>query len=184
MSSLVNLVPVPSDESINGGKTSCPTSFLIRKYGMPIKPEGLSQKCQMPTSKFWKSRMVTADIGPFRVTGHKLAVAQLTKAMSALAARHPEVYNTLGTAGMLCVRYVRGSKTLLSNHSLGLAIDFTLEGHLDKRGDNMVQEGLLLLYAVMKEFGFYWGAEFRTEDAMHFELCAEFVMDAVRNGTF
>jgi hypothetical protein len=79
------------------------------------------------------------------------------------------VYRVLGTAGMLCARYVRGSSTSISNHSWGTAIDLTIDGELDARGDNNVQFGLELIAAMFNAAGWYWGIDFRTEDSQHFE---------------
>jgi len=71
---------------------------------------------------------------------------------------------------MLCCRYVRGSKKVISNHSWGTAIDLTIAGRLDPPGDGFTQVGLLKLYRFFREAGWYWGAGFRREDSMHFEL--------------
>lgn len=179
---LTDLVPMPAPTSANGGKSPCPTSFLERKYGRPRS--SFDQTCRMPTVAFWKSRMVTENVGPFKVTGHRLAVKHLREGLAELKTADREVYDALGHVGMLCCRYVRGSKRTISNHSFGLAIDFTLNGILDSRGDDKVQSGLFRLYGILKKHGFYWGVEFGTEDAMHFELCGEVVMDAIRRGEF
>lgn len=178
---LRELLPVPADEAINGGKTSCPTAMLIKRFGMPRAAIG--ENCQPPTATFWKSRMVTENVGPFKVTGHRKAVALLKESLAAVKAEKPELYASLGTAGMLCVRKVRGGSAL-SNHGLGLAIDFTIGGVLDPRGDDKVQRGLVELYSIMKRFGWYWGAEFRIEDAMHFEVSAEKVREWMEAGAF
>ncbi|UOF77583.1 D/-alanyl-D/-alanine carboxypeptidase [Caudoviricetes sp.] len=182
MSSLTELVPVPPPSAINGKASPCPTSFLIRKYGEPRL--NLGDDCKPATSAFWKSRFVTEDVGPFKVTGHRLAVALLRRSLAKVKTKNLELYQALSSAGMLCVRRVRGSKSLLSNHGLGLAIDFKLNGVLDPRGDDKVQRGLLELYAILKGDGWYWGAEFGIEDAMHFEVSAEVVMSWVRSGEF
>lgn len=179
---LTDLVPMPPPDAVNGGKTPCPTSFLERKYGRPRS--SFDQTCRTPTVAFWKARMVTEDVGPFKVTGHRLAVRQLRLALSELYWHDREVYDALGHVGMLCCRYVRGSKRTISNHSFGLAIDFTLNGILDPRGDDKVQSGLFRLYGILKKYGFYWGVEFGTEDAMHFEICGEMVMQWIREGVF
>jgi hypothetical protein len=173
---------MPHPTTVNGDKSPCPTSFLLRKFGHPRANYGTD--CRPPSATFWKTRIATENVGPFKVTGHRKAVAQLKLALTDLKSEKPHVYAALGTAGMLCCRYVRGSNSVISNHSLGLAIDFTLNGILDPRGDDKVQVGLLDLYSVMKRHGFYWGVEFGTEDAMHFEICSEMVMDWVRKGEF
>lgn len=180
--SLTDLVPVPPDAAINGGKSPCPTSFLIRRYGMPRAE--LNQDCRPATSKFWKSRMVTRDVGPFSVTGHMLAVALLERSLHDVATKFPDLHKALSSAGMLCVRATRVNPKVLSNHGLGLAIDFKINGILDPYGDGKCQKGLLDLYSVMKNHGWYWGAEFGKEDSMHFEVSAEKVMEWVRGGVF
>jgi len=181
--SLTEEVPVPAAHLINGGMTPCPTSYLIRTYGMPRSP--LPPECgKSPTNPFWARRMVTESVGPFKATGHRLAVALLRDALAAVKEKRFDIYFALGSAGMLCVRHVRGHAGVPSNHSLGLAIDFTLGGKLDDYGDGMTQKGLLDLYGILKGFGFYWGAEFGKEDAMHFEVCGEQVMAWIREGKF
>ena len=70
---------------------------------------------------------------------------------------------------MLCCRLMRGSANAISNHSWGTAIDLTLDGVLDQRGDDKVQFGLTLIAPIFNRHGWYWGAGFPTEDGMHFE---------------
>jgi D-alanyl-D-alanine dipeptidase len=89
--------------------------------------------------------------------------------MASIASNQRLVYRVLGTAGMLCARYVRGSTRNISNHSWGTAIDLTIAGILDPRGDNQIQFGLHLISGVFNSNGWYWGAGFPTEDAQHFE---------------
>lgn len=121
--------------------------------------------------------METRVIGPFRATGHRLFLSVLEDLHREIERVNPALYAALGTAGVLCVRHVRGVPGVLSNHGLGLAIDYTLNGVLDVRGDGKVQRGLLDLYAIAKRFKLFWGAEFRVEDAMHFEASRELVRD-------
>jgi hypothetical protein len=128
--------------------------------------------------------MVTENVGPFRVTGHRMAVAQLRAALEEVHNVFPLLYSKLSSAGMLCVRHVRGNPGVPSNHSLGLAIDFRIDGLLDPYGDGLCQKGLIDLYSVLKKYGFYWGAEFRKEDAMHFEISDELVRKWIAMGVF
>jgi len=183
MSNLTLEVPIPTADQINGGHTPCPTNLLTRKYGLPIGT--LPKDCgKQPTSKFWAPRMVTESVGPFRATGHRLAVGLLRESLAAVKAERPDLYAALGNAGMLCVRHVRGHPGVPSNHCYGLAVDLTLEGKLDDYGDGMTQKGLLDLYGIFKYFGWFWGAEFGKEDSMHFEVSGEVVMDWIRMGIF
>ena len=124
---------------------------------------------QPVTHERLRKRMVTASVGPFNVTGLSPAVANLGSVMANIKLAQPAVYQALGSAGMLCCRFQRGSTSAISNHSWGTAIDLTLNGVLDRRGDNNVQYGLTLIAPIFNRFGWYWGAKFGIEDSMHFE---------------
>jgi len=140
---------------------------MIQMLGQPR--ESYSADCQPMTNSILRRHVVTQSVGLFRATGLRPAVDSLVAAMAQIQREQPAIYAILGTAGMLCCRYVRGSKTVISNHSWGTAIDFTLNGVLDRRGDDQVQIGLTLIAPIMNQHGWCWGAAFRTEDAMHFE---------------
>jgi hypothetical protein len=94
----------------------------------------------------------------------------LREVMAEISQREPEGFEALGTAGMLCARRVRGSTSSISNHSWGTAIDLELNGRLDRRGDGRVMIGLARIAPIFNRHGWFWGAGFRTEDAMHFEV--------------
>lgn len=181
-----SLVPTPADEHINTNMQPCPTAMLIQRHGPPIKPHLLSPSCKPPTNPYWKGAMVTrqvADSNPYwngRVTGHHCAVELLEESFRELKRVSPDLYPLIGTAGMLCVRHVRGAPGVLSNHGLGMAIDLTIGGKLDKPGDGMCQRGLLGVYAVFKKFGWYWGAEF--SDEMHVECSRSVVRRWIAEG--
>ena len=177
---LTDLVPRPDPKTINTHTGSCPTGLLVQRFGPPRHI--LTDDCEPVTSKYWKSKMKTADVGPFRATGHHLALQLLTEAFKAVEQDNPELFDALGSAGMLCCRRVRGSKSTLSNHGLGMAIDVTINGKLDHRGDGKVMIGTLELYSILKRFGFYWGAGFHTEDGMHFEVGSKKIRDWIDGG--
>jgi hypothetical protein len=84
---------------------------------------------------------------------------------------------------MLCARLVRGSHDSISNHSWGTAIDLRLNGILDRRGDNRVQQGLVDIAPIFNQHGWFWGAGFGTEDAMHFEISDELIRKWSVDGT-
>jgi hypothetical protein len=153
-----------------GTAEPCPTGTLEDKYGLPRKRAELGDDCKDVTSDFWKARIITANIGPFKARGYWGALDVFKRAFAKLKTDKPEVYRRLGSAGMLCVRRVRGSKSSPSNHCFGMALDITIDGELDTRGDNKIQQGLIDVWSVLKDFGLYWGLGFRTEDAMHFEI--------------
>lgn len=164
---LIARVPRPLRESINHSLTPVSPSYMVQQLGQPR--ESYSSSCQPMTNPTLRRYVVTQSVGRFNVTGLRPAVESLRTALAHVQREQPAVYAALGTAGMLCCRLVRGSATAISNHSWGTAIDFTLNGVLDRRGDGQVQVGLTLIASIMNQYGWYWGAAFRTEDAMHFE---------------
>lgn len=178
------LIPIPAASAINTGIEPCPTGLIERRFGLPISP--LPKDCAVVSTldPDWRKRFTTADVGPFRVTGHRMAVDLLKRSLAVVRKEKSGLYNVLGSAGMLCARHVRGHPGLASNHTFGLAIDFTLAGALDEPGNDMCQRGLLELYSIMKSFGWFWGAEFGREDAMHFEVGSRVVRDWIARRVF
>jgi hypothetical protein len=166
--SITRPVPRPAAGSINVGLTAAGNDYMLQKLGAPLAG-GYTALCQMPTHERLRRNLVTDTVGPFRVTGLLPAVLSLKAVMADIASEQPAVHGALGTAGMLCCRLVRGSTTSISNHSWGTAIDLTLNGTLDVRGDGNVQFGLTLIAPIFNRHGWYWGAAFGTEDGMHFE---------------
>lgn len=164
---LVEFIPKPALTGYNVGLASAGNATMRAHFGAPRAT--YSQACQAVTHAALAARIVTRSVGPFQVTGLDSAVTSLRAIMSAIALDQRLVYRVLGTAGMLCARYVRGSTTNVSNHSWGTAIDLTLDGILDPRGDDQIQFGLQLISGIFNTNGWYWGAGFTTEDAHHFE---------------
>jgi len=164
---LLTRVPRPARVTLNHGLTAVSPAFMVQQLGEPRSE--YSANCLPITNEKLKKNVVSQSVGPFNVTGLRPALDSLRVALAQVKREQPTVYAALGTAGMLCCRYIRGSNTAISNHSWGTAVDLTLKGVLDRRGDNMVQVGLALMAPIMNQHGWYWGAAFGTEDAMHFE---------------
>lgn len=158
---------VPHD--VNRGLQG-PTSGMM-KVMLGIPSTQLAPDCGPLTNKKYAKRIVTDSVGPFRVTGFDLAVRSLKEVMAEIGKTYPDL--KLSTAGMLCCRLVRGSKTSMSNHSWGTAIDLKVDGILDERGDGKVQHGLSLIAPIFNKHGWFWGAHFSTEDGMHFEISVQ-----------
>lgn len=169
-SDYTKLVPKPSAESVNSGRSPLSQSAVMGHFGEPAAVKTVN--CGNVSNSKLSKALVTQSVGVFRVTGHKAAVADLVLIFASIKAADPDLYKLLGSAGMLCVRKVRGGDAW-SNHSWGFAIDLTIAGMLDKRGDDMVQQGLLDLYKHFHKQGWFWGIEFHTEDSMHFEMSLE-----------
>jgi hypothetical protein len=135
--------------------------------------------CRPATKDPVKSLLVTADVGPFRVTGIKPAVDSLRDVLAQVKQAHPEVHAVLSTAGMFCARLIANSQRI-SNHSWGTAIDISVGGVLDgvqtrsARSDGRTLAGLAAMAPFFSQAGWYWGAGFSTfEDGMHFEVSDE-----------
>jgi hypothetical protein len=162
----------PNRNSINQGLESTSADYMKSKFGIP---GALTTNCSPVTNPKLKGLIVTKDVGPFSVTGLKPALSALERVFKQVKTEEPQLYKQLGTAGMICVRKVRGGSDF-SNHAWGTAVDIKINNKLDVFGDNKTQLGLKKLYPYFHKEGFYWGAGFkRIEDSMHFEASKQLV---------
>jgi peptidoglycan hydrolase-like protein with peptidoglycan-binding domain len=166
-SHLTKLIPKPRHGVVNIGLHAVNNHYMLKVLGNPRR--NYSEDCQPVEDAKLKRNIIVASVGPFKVQGLAPAVSSLKLVMRDIRRNWPAVYAALGTVGMLCCRYQRNSETQISNHSWGTAIDLTINGVLDKRGDNLVQTALSLIAPAFNRHGWCWGATFPTEDAMHFE---------------
>ncbi len=164
--SLTDRVNVPAD--INQGVKNAKQQTMLELLGKPR--DSFTQDCQEVTNRKLKPLIVYKDVGPFEVWGLKPAVDDLRAIFANVKSADPTLYKALGTAGMLCARLVRETKSgSISNHAWGTAIDIKINDVLDARGDDKAQTGLIQLAPFFNQRGWFWGAGFGTEDAMHFE---------------
>lgn len=155
----------------NRGITQPRNAIMMELLGPPR--DSYSTDCQGVTNPKLKAMMETRTIGPITVTMLKPALDSLERVLAALKQTDPDIYAKLGTAGAFCARNIRGSTTAVSNHSWGTAIDLTLEGQLDGFADGGTQFGLVVLAEHFNAEGWYWGAVYKREDSMHFEVGEE-----------
>ncbi|MBU2961477.1 M15 family metallopeptidase [Citreicella sp. C3M06] len=155
----------------NRGITQPGNRVMLEVLGQPRS--SYSTTCQPVTQPRLRALMETRQIGPIRVTMVKPALDSLQRILDRLQQDEPDIYAALGTAGAICARLIRGSSSSISNHSWGTAIDLKLQGQLDGFGDGGTQFGLLLLAELFNDEGWYWGAGYRREDSMHFEVGVE-----------
>ena len=168
MSNLARTIDLGAGRAgLNGALRGARNATMLRHLGNPRG--NYDQDCRDPTNNRILALVVTRDVGPFRARGLRPAVETLGAILADVEREQPDVYRVLGTQGMLCCRFVRGSTSAISNHSWGTAIDLTIAGVLDRRGDGRAQEGLIAIHPIFNRHGFFWGAAFPTEDAMHFE---------------
>ncbi|MDX2179358.1 MAG: M15 family metallopeptidase [Bryobacteraceae bacterium] len=78
----------------------------------------------------------------------------------------------LSWAGAYDARFIRGSQTVLSNHSFGTAFDINApENPLNRPTAAAGQRGCVWeLVAIAHAHGFFWGGHFTRLDGMHFEI--------------
>lgn len=183
-SGLTNPVPLAHEDrwTLNGPLHAARNATMLALIGNPRPTYGTD--CAPVVDPLIRSLIVTEDVGPFSATGLAPAVAVLRTILADIQSEHPAIHATLGSAGMLCCRLVRGSATAISNHAWGTAIDLTLAGVLDARGDGRAQAGLMAIHPIFNRHGFFWGAAFRIEDAMHFEASEELIVRWSQDGLF
>lgn len=175
----LELIPVPPKNTFNLGLTSPRNSYMLNLFGHPVVGAAyrLDGKCTQPNNPTLTPLIVTKNVGPFKVTGLRPAVQSLQDVLARVKQEIPDLYALLGSSGMLCSRFTKikqpdGSTKIgpgISNHSWGAALDINVDGNLDAQGNNKTQRGLLILSSYFNAAGWYWGAGFPVEDAMHFE---------------
>ncbi len=106
-----------------------------------------------------------------RIRVHRLVAPQVQALFAAWEAA--KLGNRILTwAGSFVPRFVRGSRTTLSNHAWGTAFDINVAWNA--RGTVPALRGekgsVRELVAMANEHGFYWGGHFSRRDGMHFEV--------------
>jgi Putative peptidoglycan binding domain/D-alanyl-D-alanine carboxypeptidase len=174
MASPKDIISIPP--GINAGLSSAKRTTMLSLLGMPRST--LDDKCRGVTNVAIKALIVTEDVGPFKVTGLKPAVDSLRRVLAKVKTEHPEVYDLIGSSGMLCARSIKNSSNP-SNHSWGCAVDINIRGALDGinvgggtgKLDGLTLAGLAAMAPFFHEEGWFWGVGFSTfEDGMHFEV--------------
>lgn len=182
MKPLLDRLPKPAPADVNSGLSDAKPSTLLTLFG-PAWKGSLGEDCG-EIRREYRQFISTKDCGPFRASGNTVFLQLISEAFAEVFARNPDLYHSLGTAGCLCARLVRGSRSTPSNHSWGTAIDLTISGVLDDRGDNKCLRGLLELYPFMHKRGIYWGTEYPTEDSMHWGMSDELLWRLALDGRF
>lgn len=74
--------------------------------------------------------------------------------------------------GTYIARFIRGSRTSLSNHSYGTAFDINMAQNGLGRTPALVGKkgSVRKLVEIAHKWGFYWGGHFSRKDGMHFEV--------------
>jgi hypothetical protein len=180
--SYAQVVLVADRRNLNVGLTVPTSRFLIEMLGNPR--DSYNDDCQPMTNPRLAGLVETRRVGPVEVTMLDPALDSLERIFANIEAADPDLYARINTAGALCVRYIRGSRSSVSTHSFGLALDLNIDGHLDVLGDGQTQLGLTILADFFNAEGWVWGAAYGREDSMHFEVSQEKVREWVGAGLF
>lgn len=164
----------------NQGVTQPRNKTMMALLGPPRDDYGTD--CRSISNPKLKALVETRQMGPLKATMLKPALDSLERIVAKLKEDEPDIYAKLGTAGALCVRFIRGSNSSVSNHSWGTAIDITLQGELDPFADGTMQIGLVILAEHFNAEGWYWGGGYNREDGMHFEVGEETLRAWVEGG--
>ncbi len=161
--------------NFNRNLTVATPSFLVDILGKPR--ETLSDDCEPMTNPTLKAMLRTEQVGPVRVTMLEPAIESLKTVFAEIKRTDPDLHDLINTAGALCVRQIRGTNGRFSNHAFGLAVDLNINGRLDNFTDGKTQMGLTIIADFFRSEGWIWGAGFRREDSMHFEVSKEKVLE-------
>lgn len=159
-SALAKRILLPDKGSINTGLHS-PHNGYMRAV------------LRLPESQRTQDLIVTMNVGPFELTGLKPFLQVLKKMFSKVEKENHDLWLYIRNAGCYNRRKQRGSNTLISNHSWGVAVDLYFGEEVTPRGSGQTEQGLLALYPYMHNAQIYWGAEYDTDDAMHWEASTE-----------
>ncbi len=154
--------------NVNKGITVATPSFLEDFLGKPR--EVLSDNCEEMTNPALKDKLRIEQVGPIKVRMLDPAIRSLRRVFARIEASDPDLYGLIASSGSLCVRQIRGTVGRTSTHAFGLALDVNIAGQLDNFADGRTQLGLILIADYFHEEGWVWGAGFRREDSMHFEV--------------
>ena len=175
MEKLTDLIPIPSKESMNKGLSACTESTMLKVFGVPGP---LVKDCTGAVEPFKSKTQSGVNVGPFKVSGLVYAIESLKQKFAQVKQDHPDVYEQVKTAGLLCVRHRRNNPSKYSNHSWGTAIDIYFGAGVVAQGSKTTHRGNYILYPYFNNQGWYWGAEFSGDsvDSMHFELAEETIL--------
>jgi hypothetical protein len=162
-------IAIPSQESINTGLKSPKNASVLDVLGKPDRNKA-------------QALLTTVDVGPFTVYGNRLFLAALKRAFGRASALNPDLVSACKNVGAYNLRPVRGSKTVISDHGWGLAIDLYFGREVTPRGSNQTEQGLFELYPYFHAEKLYWGAEFPTDDGMHFGTSLELLLSWQQQG--
>jgi len=98
-------------------------------------------------------------------------VAPLLVAFASQFHEHIEAIDDGNDDWGYCYREIRGSQTVLSNHSSATAIDLNATKHPLGAAGTFTPLQVTLIQALCKKYGIRWGGDYKgRKDEMHFEI--------------
>lgn len=168
----------PSPPSFDPLTSNAERQEVFGKFSFRHKPLPTNLENIEVTDDWQTKNIVTVSIpqlvgikGNDRVSFHKLGARQLVKLWADWEAAGL-LSRILTWDGSYVARFVRGSKTVLSNHAFGSAFDINVPWNgLGALPALVGQKGSVReLVDLANKNGFYWGGHFKRKDGMHFEI--------------
>ncbi|MCW5934994.1 MAG: M15 family metallopeptidase [Fimbriimonadia bacterium] len=173
-----NFPPKPSFEPLTG---TAARQKLFGKFAYKHSPTDNNPERIVITDDWEANNIVSVVIPQLigvqgapsdgKIRFHRLAVPQLKALWQAWedAGLLPLVKTW---AGSYVPRFVRGSRTTLSNHAFGTAFDINVKWNMLGAQPALTDEegSVRKLVPLAHKHGFYWGGHFTRKDGMHFEI--------------
>jgi|688.fasta_scaffold08988_8 hypothetical protein len=173
-----NVPPKPNFLPITGNSTR---EKLFGKFAYKPSPTKQNPEGIVITDDWAKKNIIKVNLPALALATngasksmmwHKECEYQLVKLFERLEKENLHT-RILSYAGAFYPRFIRGSRTQLSNHSWGTAFDINVPYNgLGKIPAMIGQKGCVReIVPIANECGFYWGGHFdKRKDGMHFEI--------------
>lgn len=147
--------------------------FAYRHHPLPGNPENiivLDNWASLNLVRIEVPQLIPVRGNP-QVYFHRLAARQFAKLWSDWE-QAGLLHHVLTWEGAYAPRFIRGSRTILSNHAFGTAFDINYAWNkLGTQPALVGQKGSVReLVHIAYQNGFYWGGHFSRQDGMHFEV--------------
>lgn len=173
-----NVPPKPNFSPITGNATR---EKLFGKFAYKSSPTKQNPEGIVITDDWAKKNIIKVNLPALALATngasksmmfHRECEYQLVKLFERLQKENLHT-KILSYAGAFYPRYIRGSRTQLSNHSWGTAFDINVPYNgLGKIPAMIGQTGCIReIVPIANECGFFWGGHFdKRKDGMHFEI--------------
>lgn len=181
------VLPLSSEDYPSKPAAAKPLNFagrqkLLGAIEFAPAPTSGNPECVKITNGWAKENLSTVNIPQLKgvhgasrsgnVTFNKAACKQLQGLFKAWE-DEGHAKKILGWGGSYAPRFIRGSRSVLSNHAHASAFDINVPWNgLNRRPALIGQQGSVReLVLTAYRFGFFWGGWFTRKDGMHFEVC-------------